>query len=107
MIDVITNSSTELFVASEEMVEPAFRELFKSFMEYCDGREIDFESQIYSLKSYENEMNCKITFKKELERDKIWLIEASYHNDFLNLFLTHVHPLMDDEYEIKWVGEIY
>lgn len=103
MIDVITNSSTELFVTSEEMVEPAFRELFKSFMKYSDEREIDYESEIHSLESYEKELNCKITFKKELERDKIWVIEASYHNDFLNLLLTHVHPLMDDEYKIEWL----
>lgn len=107
IIDIITNSSTELFVVSEDKVEPTFRELFKAFAEYAEGRQIE---EICTLKSYENEYDCSVTLDdypslSEDDKKRIWIIDASYHNDFLNLMIRdYLNPIDIDRYRINYNG---
>lgn len=110
IIDIITNSSTELFVVLEDKVEPTFRELFKAFAEYAEGRQIDHETEICTLKSYENEHDCSVTLDdypslSEDDKKRIWIIDASYHNDFLNLMIRdYLNPIDIDRYMINYNG---
>lgn len=97
VIDVITNSSTELFVIDENKVEEAFKEVFRDIVGLC---EVDYETEIRKLKDY----GCRITFLKDIDTDSVYVFEASYHNNLLNnLINNHFNPLQEEiDYKISW-----
>lgn len=107
IVDYISNSSTELYVTSQDLVEDSFKEIFKAFMKYADWHDLDHETEIRKLKNYEKEHGCEFTFKEGLNVDKetMWVIDASYHNDFLNLLLRkYMNPLAEDDFFVKYNG---
>lgn len=105
VIDVITNSSTELFVTSENLVEESFRDVYKALMEHAEHRQLDYETEILRLSQFEHDKNCEFIFKNEIDRDSVWIIDASYHNKFLNLMIEkYFNPIKEEDYRMKWGG---
>lgn len=102
VIDVITNSSTELFIVDKNKVDEAFKEVFSILMkEY--GWRAHGETEIQRLTDYEKENNVKLKFTEEIDPKSIYVIDADYHDDLLNhLIEKHFNPITD--YEEEYVG---
>jgi len=104
IIDVITNSSTELFVIDQSKVEEAFKEVFKILMEQSKWNQFDEETYISKLKHYEKDCNVTVNFKdSSINKSEIYMIEASYHDKLLNYLIeNHFNPISENDYEIKY-----
>jgi hypothetical protein len=78
MIDVITNSSTELFIVDKNKVQEGMAEIFDLVI---NANDLDYETEIIPLKEYEYK-DQYILPKGNI--DNYYVIRASYHNELLN-----------------------
>lgn len=85
-VDLITNSSTEIYVIDKARTEEAFKMVIDFLMEIA---EIDYESSI-----------CKLTDSQYLDSveipegyniDDLYVLYASYHNTLLKELMDHFH----------------
>ena len=85
-VDLITNSSTELYVVDKSKTE----EIFQPFIDILMSMyEIDYESTICKfLDSTESEF---LEVPEGYNPDDLYILEVSYHNALLNELLNHFH----------------
>lgn len=103
LIDVITNSSTELFIVDKNKVDEAFKEVFTILMKELDWRG-DGETEVKRLKDYEEDYNVYFKFSEDVDRDSVYIINADYHDDLLNhLIEKHFNPISPSDYEEEYV----
>jgi len=77
MIDVITNSSTELFIVDKNTIQEGMTEIFELIV---NANDLDYETEVIPLKEYEYK-DQYILPKGNI--DNYYVICASYHNELL------------------------
>lgn len=90
IVDVITNSSTELFIVDKSKTLEIYQELLDMLMDM----EIDYESEI--CKFNDSEDNSDIELLEGCNPEDLYVINASYHNAILNKFIN------DFFYTVEW-----
>ena len=93
MIDVITNSSTELFIIDETKIENGLEEVF-SFLK--GAGDFDYESEITKFKDYEYSDDYNI-IDKTIDLENVYIIRADQNNRLLIMLITNFfNPLKFD-----------
>ena len=85
-VDLITNSSTELYVIDKSKTEEAFKEFIDILMSMD---EIDYESSICKFTDSSKSEYMKVP--EGYNPDDLYLLEVSYHNHLLEKLLSHFH----------------
>lgn len=93
IVDVITNSSTELFIVDKSKT----LEIYQEFLDMLMYMEIDYESEICKFNDYE--YNSDIKLPEGCNPEDLYVINASYHNAILNKFIN------DFFHTVKWEWE--
>lgn len=84
VIDVITNSSTELFVVDGNKVEEGFKEVFRVITKEIS--ELDFETTITKYNDFDMEEGFRLPSEIK-DTSNLWVIHASQHNTLLNTLI--------------------
>ena len=93
MVDVITNSSTELYIVDKQRVAEGFVEVFNLL---TSGIEIDSETRIWSWEDYN--LKEEIVLPKDTKMKDLYVIKADHHNELLLYIIKNMfHPI-----SIKW-----
>lgn len=85
-VDLITNSSTEIYVIDKSKTEEAFKTIIDFLMEV---EEIDYESSICKYTDYEYADGIEIP--EGYNPDDLYILHASYHNRLLEALMNHFH----------------
>lgn len=85
-VDLITNSSTELYVVDKSKTEETFKFMIDFLM---DLYEIDYESSI--CKFTDSDKSEWWTVPEGYNADDLYLIDVSYHNNLLSELMRHFH----------------
>ena len=94
MVDVITNSSTELYVIDKTKIEKHFIELFK----YIIGlKEIDYETTIESLSNYRYKDD--LVLPEECKKEDCYIIRVSNDNLLLDKIINKFFNPIEVKYE--------
>jgi hypothetical protein len=96
MSDVITNSSTELFIVDENKVTESMKELFKFI---CECNEIDYESEIFKYDEYEYKEDFVLPEEYVGKTGSLYIINASNHNDLLNQLIDKYFNVIELTYK--------
>ena len=87
-IDVITNSSTELFVVNKAKVKEEMQELFEFIV---SGIELDYETSIDSFK--DSSYSDDIILPEDCSPDDCYMIHVSHSNVLLEKLMTLIYFL--------------
>lgn len=85
-VDLITNSSTELFIIDKSNTEDQFKIFIDILM---DMYEIDYESDICKLTDYP--YKDEIEIPESYNIDDLYILNISYHNTLLNELAKRFH----------------
>jgi hypothetical protein len=88
IIDLITNSSTELFIVNQEKTEGIFKEILNIIFEID---RIDFESTV--LKFLESGYAHEINILDDSNPEDLYILNISYHNELLNKFNEYFYQV--------------
>lgn len=93
MVDVITNSSTELFIIDETKIENGLGEVF-SFLK--GAGDFDYESEIIKFEDYEYSSEYKL-IDETIDLANVYIIRADQNNQLLiTLIEKFFNPLKFD-----------
>lgn len=81
-IDVITNSSTEMFIIDKSKIEESLLKVFDALLEECN---LDYESKIESYNDYRYKNDYILP--EENNPDDCYVIDVSHSNDVLNMLV--------------------
>ena len=96
LVDVITNSSTELFIVDANKVQETMKELF-NFLLNCT--EIDFETEIFKYDESDYKNDYVLPEEYENNTENLYFINASHHNELLMQIIDKYFNPIELEYK--------
>ena len=92
IIDLITNSSTEIFLIDKDKIQKDMIDLFEFMLE----NNLDHETTIEKYKDYEYKEEFRLP--KGYNEDNLYVIDTSYHNPLLNKIINKFFNPINFEY---------
>lgn len=98
VIDVITNSSTELYIVDRSKIKESLQEVFDVITKSVGGNSYH-ETKIMSLKEYCKSYGYKIYFKNKIDESDLYVFNVDYSEITLNSLVRDLfNPIPHSEY---------
>jgi hypothetical protein len=96
LVDLITNSSTEIFIIDENKVKETMKEIFQFIV---NEAEIDYESTVEKFDDYEYKDDYILSEEYKNNSSNLYIIHASQHNELLNSIIEKFFNPIELEYK--------